>query len=141
VVRVPAGAGNFSLHPASRPALEPDGYQGLVPWRQSGRGVKLTTHLHLVPRSRIHGAIPPLSNTSSWRGAQLKHRDFTFTFILSLYMGKEFLPTDLHKECRIAFKHWLFKNVRFYELDKFLILNVFHRGRPTLVPQCASVLQ
>jgi len=31
--------------------------------------VKLTTHFHLVPRLRIHGAIPPLPNTSSWRGA------------------------------------------------------------------------
>jgi hypothetical protein len=30
------------------------------------------------------GAIPPLSNTPSWRGAQLKHRDnFTFTFTLT----------------------------------------------------------
>jgi len=44
----------------------------------SGRGVKLTTYLHLVPRSRMHVAIPPLRNTSSWRGAQLKLRDFTF---------------------------------------------------------------
>jgi hypothetical protein len=27
------------------------------------------------------GAIPPLPNMPSWRGAQLKHRDnFTFTF-------------------------------------------------------------
>jgi hypothetical protein len=25
-----------------------------------------------MPRSRVHGAIPPLSNTPSWRGAQLK---------------------------------------------------------------------
>jgi len=29
----------------------------------------------------MRGAIPPLPNTHSWRGAQLKHRDsFTFTF-------------------------------------------------------------
>jgi hypothetical protein len=28
----------------------------------------------------MSGAIPPLPNTPSWRGAQLKHRDsFTFT--------------------------------------------------------------
>jgi len=26
----------------------------------------------------MHGAIPPLSNTPSWRGAQLKHRDKFF---------------------------------------------------------------
>jgi len=31
-------------------------------------GVKLTTHLHLAPRLRIRGVIPPLSHTSSWRG-------------------------------------------------------------------------
>jgi hypothetical protein len=33
----------------------------------------------------MHGAIAPLPNTPSWRGAQLrkKHRDnFTFTFII-----------------------------------------------------------
>jgi len=55
-------------------------YQGLFPWGQSGRGVKLTTHLHLVPRSRIRRTIPPLPNTPSWRGARLKHRDnFSFT--------------------------------------------------------------
>jgi hypothetical protein len=36
------------------------GYQGLSSWEQSGRGVKLTTHLHLVLRSRMREAIPPL---------------------------------------------------------------------------------
>jgi hypothetical protein len=30
------------------PSLLSNGYQGLFPWEQSGRGVKLTTHLHLV---------------------------------------------------------------------------------------------
>jgi hypothetical protein len=29
------------------------GTGGLFPWVYSGRGVKLTTHLHLVPRSRM----------------------------------------------------------------------------------------
>jgi hypothetical protein len=43
----------------SPPSLLYNGYyQGL--WGWSGRGVKLTTHLHLVPRSRMRGAIPPL---------------------------------------------------------------------------------
>jgi len=29
----------------------------------------------------MYGDIPPLPNTPSWHGAQLKHRDnFTFTF-------------------------------------------------------------
>jgi hypothetical protein len=31
------------------------------------RGVKLTTHLQLVPRSRKCGSIHPLPHTSSWR--------------------------------------------------------------------------
>jgi hypothetical protein len=34
--------------------------------------MKLTTILHLVPRSRIRGAIPPLPNMPSRRGTQLK---------------------------------------------------------------------
>jgi len=35
-------------------------------------GMKLTTHLHIVPRSRMRGAIPPLLNMPSLHGAQLK---------------------------------------------------------------------
>jgi hypothetical protein len=43
--------------------------------------MKLTTHLHLMPRSKNEWIYTPLPNTSSWRGAQLKHRDsFTFTY-------------------------------------------------------------
>jgi hypothetical protein len=57
--------------------------------------VKLTTHLHLVPGSKKRGAIPPLPNTPSWRGAQLKHRDnFTFTsecFDYTAYTHSTFL--------------------------------------------------
>jgi hypothetical protein len=50
--RFPAGAGNFSLHhrvqngSGAHPASCPMGIGGLFAW-----GVKLTTHLHLVPRS------------------------------------------------------------------------------------------
>jgi hypothetical protein len=32
----------------------------------------------------MRGAITPLSNTPSWNGAQLKHRD-SFTFIFTFY--------------------------------------------------------
>jgi hypothetical protein len=39
-------------------------YRGLF-----ARGVKPTTHLNLVPSLRMRGSIPPLPNTSSWRGA------------------------------------------------------------------------
>jgi hypothetical protein len=45
----------------------------------------------------MSGAIPPLPNTSSWRGAQPKHRDnctFTWTpsYITALIMGTETVP-------------------------------------------------
>jgi hypothetical protein len=72
--------GYFSLHhrvqtsSRAHPASYPTGTRAVF------RGVKLTTYLHLVPRSRMHGAILPLSNTPSWRDAQLKQRGhFTFT--------------------------------------------------------------
>jgi hypothetical protein len=45
----------------------------LTPWTlsrgYSGRGVKLTTHVHLVSRLRVVGVIPPLPHTFSWRVA------------------------------------------------------------------------
>jgi hypothetical protein len=58
---------------------------GFFPRRQSDRGVKLTTYRHLVPRLKMCGAIPPLSHTSAWHGAQISMYQeqlllFTFTF-------------------------------------------------------------
>jgi hypothetical protein len=47
----------------------------------SGRGVKLTTHLHLVPRSRMCGAIPPLPHYVCMAWRLVKHMD-NFTFYL-----------------------------------------------------------
>jgi hypothetical protein len=41
--------------------------KGSFPWGLCGRGVKLTTHLHLVPRLRIHGNIPLIPYSSSRR--------------------------------------------------------------------------
>jgi hypothetical protein len=82
-VLFPARIGNFSLHRRVQTALGPT--QPPIQWVQGGcfsggyggRGVKLTTHLHLVPRSK----------TPSWRGVRLKHRDnFTFTFTFTLLL-------------------------------------------------------
>jgi len=42
---------------SSPPSLLSNGYRGIFHWEQSGRGVKLPTHLHLVPRSRMRGGI------------------------------------------------------------------------------------
>jgi hypothetical protein len=52
----------------------PDRLSGpsLAPYPIGNRDMKLTTHLHLEPRSRMRGAITPLPNTPLWRGAQLK---------------------------------------------------------------------
>jgi hypothetical protein len=43
------------------------GKGGSFPGWYSGRGVKLTTHLQLVPSSIKYGSIHPLPHTPSWR--------------------------------------------------------------------------
>jgi hypothetical protein len=63
------------------PSLRSSGYQGLFPWMESGRGVKLTAHLHLVLK------VNAWSNTATPQYAFMarylvKHRDnFAFTFL------------------------------------------------------------
>jgi hypothetical protein len=37
----------------------------LLPWGWSCRGVRLTTHLRLVPRLKLCGAVPPIPHTFS----------------------------------------------------------------------------
>jgi hypothetical protein len=49
------------------PSLLSNGYRGLFPRGKSGRGVKLTTHLQLVPRSIKCGSTHRLPHTPSWR--------------------------------------------------------------------------
>jgi hypothetical protein len=57
-----------------------------------GRGVKLTTHIHLVPTSRMRGFIPLLPNTPSSNGAQLKHRiKFTCGLLFLLFCHGYFI--------------------------------------------------
>jgi hypothetical protein len=55
----------------------------------------------------MSGATPPLPNTPSWRGAQLKHRDtfsFTGTILREVYKGRSHslckpitLPSNVYK--------------------------------------------
>jgi len=66
-VQVPEGLGIFLLcgtHPAYYPMIIGTPFPGV-----KRSGVKLTAHLYVVQRLITCGAIPPLPNTSSWRGA------------------------------------------------------------------------
>jgi hypothetical protein len=55
-------------------SLLSNGYQGLFPWGQGVGGVKLTPHLHLVPRSRKHGAILPLPQYAFMASCSVKKK-------------------------------------------------------------------
>jgi len=81
---------NFSLYHRVRtdsafyPASYPMGTRGSFPGDKVIDAWKLTTHLHLVPRSRMRGAIHPRPQYASmaWCSVKRKHRDnptFTFT--------------------------------------------------------------
>jgi hypothetical protein len=92
-VRVPAGAGNFSLHRrcVSIPALGPN--QPPIQWVPGALslGVKQPgCEAENSPPSnaevKMRGAMPPFPNTPSWRDAQLKHREnFTYQSNIKLY--------------------------------------------------------
>jgi hypothetical protein len=80
----PSSVKNILFSMSSRPALGPT--QPPIHWVQedfllgwSGRGVKLTTHLQLVPRSRKLESIPPHSYKLSWRSAKLVKLRNNFT--------------------------------------------------------------
>jgi hypothetical protein len=73
-IRVPVGSRIFTFpYRPDRlwgpPSLLSNGYPMDLSQEKRGKGVKLTTHLQLVPRSRKRGSIHPLPHTSSWRSA------------------------------------------------------------------------
>jgi hypothetical protein len=75
------GLGVFLFTTASRQALRPIQPPIQCVPRAFSLEVKLTTDLHLVPRSRIRGAIPPFLQYAfmAWCSVKRKHRD-NFTF-------------------------------------------------------------
>jgi hypothetical protein len=101
------------------PSLLSNGYQGFFPLGQSSQGVKLTTHLHLVPRSQMSGAIPLLPQYIFMAWCLVKHREnFTFIFHLSWAQGKLYLY--------LSFKNIWIRNVailsiQFFEVTKCTI--------------------
>jgi hypothetical protein len=46
----------------------------------------VTTYFHLVPTSRMRGAIPPLPNTPSWRDTHLKHKEIKSLLTMSVVL-------------------------------------------------------
>jgi hypothetical protein len=67
------------------PSLLHTGYRGIFPWGYGGRGVKLTTRLHLLRGQECVELYLHSSNTPSLRVTQLKHMDnFTFTFLINM---------------------------------------------------------
>jgi hypothetical protein len=71
VVQVPVGSRIFSSPNLPDRLCCPPSLlsNGLFPREKSGRSVKLTTHLQLVPRLRQYGSIHPLPHTPSCHSA------------------------------------------------------------------------
>jgi hypothetical protein len=80
-VGIPARVRQFSLfhHVQTGPGAHPSSCSvgnGVLSPSHSGRGVKLTTHLQPVPRSRMSGSIPLLSLYAfmTWKGKTLTNQ-------------------------------------------------------------------
>jgi hypothetical protein len=95
-VRIPAGMGIFLFHTVSKPVLGPT--KPPIQWvlQALSLGVKrpgreadhsLPSSVEVKEWAELYLHFP---NTSSWRGAQLKHRDnFTFALVLHVYKLNE----------------------------------------------------
>jgi hypothetical protein len=97
-------------------SLLSNGLQRLFPWGQSGRGVKLTTHFHLIPTSRMRGAIPPLPQYAfmAWYSVKEEGQFYLYLYIketsqwMSYVTSAEcFLPSSLTFPVHILISHFL----------------------------------
>jgi hypothetical protein len=80
-VKLQAGSPQCPHRLWGQPNLLYSGYRGHFPRRQSGRGVRLTTNLHLVPSSRI--SVPYLHFPLRLHGLVLNYLNSGTTLILS----------------------------------------------------------
>jgi hypothetical protein len=58
------------------------GYRAFFPWDKAAGNVRRTTHLHLVPRLRMDGAVPPLPLDAT------HGNDFIFSSVSSVYFTR-----------------------------------------------------
>jgi hypothetical protein len=78
--RFPAGAGNFSLHlrvqkgSGAHPASYPMGTRSSFPGGKAVWGVKLTTHLHLVPRWKNEWSYTSIPQYAFMAWCLIKHK-------------------------------------------------------------------
>jgi hypothetical protein len=97
-VRSPAGAKDFSSNlcvqtgSGAHPAFCKMGTAGPFPEAKSGRDVTLTTHPHLVPRSRMSRSCisSPPSATTAWNGTDLHCLLYLDMCKLSIELVREF---------------------------------------------------
>jgi hypothetical protein len=78
------------------------GTGGSLPRGQSGRGVKMTTHLQLVPRSGKRGSIHQLTHTLAWCTAQLAKNGDNLTITLSAMSCTETVPEVSNRDLRLV---------------------------------------
>jgi hypothetical protein len=89
-VRLPAGAGNFSLHhrvqkgSGAHPASYRIGIRGSFPGGKAAMAWSSPLTSHLVPRSRMCGAIPPLSQYAflAWCPVEAQEQLYIITFTI-----------------------------------------------------------
>jgi hypothetical protein len=97
------GLGSFFLHhrvhtgSGAHPASYPIGTRA-ISLRVKRRGVKLTTHLHLVLRSRMRGAIPPLPQYAFMEWCSVKAQGQLYLYLLPSCVLTLKLNTLLHNK-------------------------------------------
>jgi hypothetical protein len=104
----------FFFSTASRPALGtyPASYPmdagGTFPGSKAAEAWMPTTHFHLVSKLRMHGAIPPLIHTSSWRGSWINTgTSLPLPLLLEFAMNQKQLAVSLIQAGQSHFAHRL----------------------------------
>jgi hypothetical protein len=96
------------------PSLLSSGYQGLFPWGSSGRCVKLTTRLNLLPRSRIRGAVPSLPQYAfmAWFLIKAQGQLYFYLYWIWIVLKPDLLPLNmLYVSIYVAYEGFLVQQV------------------------------